>query len=84
MPSWLNTQAPSSVIYISFGSIATLDEAQFMDLALGIANSEQPFLWVIRLGLVKHNGTYADDEKLIELLPRELSEMVDTQSGRGF
>ncbi|KAK7828071.1 udp-glycosyltransferase 76b1, partial [Quercus suber] len=50
--SWLNTQAPKSVIYVSFGSIAALNEAQFLEIAWGLANSNQPFLWVVRPGLV--------------------------------
>lgn len=51
--SWLNTQAPKSVIYVSFGSIAALNEAQFLEIAWGLANSNQPFLWVVRPGLVR-------------------------------
>ncbi|XP_021814937.1 UDP-glycosyltransferase 76B1-like [Prunus avium] len=49
---WLNSQAPKSVIYVSFGSIAAISEAQFLEMAWGLANSNQPFLWVIRPGLV--------------------------------
>ncbi|KAM5553117.1 UDP-glycosyltransferase 76F1-like [Rosa sericea] len=51
--SWLNTQAPKSVIYVSFGSIAAINEAQFLEIAWGLANSKQSFLWVIRPGLVQ-------------------------------
>ncbi|XP_061995383.1 UDP-glycosyltransferase 76F1-like [Rosa rugosa] len=50
--SWLNTQAPKSVIYVSFGSIAAIKETQFLEIAWGLANSKQPFLWVVRPGLV--------------------------------
>ncbi|CAB4270867.1 unnamed protein product [Prunus armeniaca] len=49
--SWLNTQAPKSVVYVSFGSLATLNEAKFLEIAWGLANSSQPFLWVVRSGL---------------------------------
>ncbi|XP_050159966.1 UDP-glycosyltransferase 76F1-like isoform X2 [Malus sylvestris] len=51
--SWLNTQAQKSVAYVSFGSIAKIDHAQFLEIAWGLANSGQPFLWVIRPGLVQ-------------------------------
>ncbi|KAM1141472.1 hypothetical protein ACFX2I_041433 [Malus domestica] len=31
--SWLNTQAPKSVAYVSFGSVAKIDQAQFLEIA---------------------------------------------------
>ncbi|CAN6165514.1 unnamed protein product [Urochloa humidicola] len=49
---WLNTQAPCSVIYVSFGSLAQLTRDEFTEIAWGLANSEKPFLWVVRRGLV--------------------------------
>ncbi|KAL0003233.1 hypothetical protein SO802_017014 [Lithocarpus litseifolius] len=51
--SWLDKQAPKSVIYASFGSLAALSESQFLEIAWGLANSNQPFLWVVRPGLVR-------------------------------
>ncbi|XP_021732379.1 UDP-glycosyltransferase 76B1-like [Chenopodium quinoa] len=51
--SWLNAHAPKSVLYISFGSIAAVSEADFLEIAWGLANSKQPFLWAIRPGLVR-------------------------------
>ncbi|KAI8007541.1 UDP-glycosyltransferase 76B1 [Camellia lanceoleosa] len=45
--SWLDTQPPKSVLYVSFGSIASMDEAEFLEMAWGLANSGQPFLWVM-------------------------------------
>ncbi|XP_009344267.2 UDP-glycosyltransferase 76F1-like [Pyrus x bretschneideri] len=53
--SWLNTQAPKSVAYVSFGSAARIDHAQFLEIAWGLANSGQPFLWVVRPGLVQQS-----------------------------
>ncbi|KAM5556566.1 hypothetical protein ABKV19_024112 [Rosa sericea] len=51
--SWLNSQAPKSVVYVSFGSIAAINEAQFLEIAWGLANTNQPFLWVVRPGLIQ-------------------------------
>ena len=50
--SWLNSQAPSSVVYVSFGTIAAITDAQFLEIAWGLGNSNRPFLWVVRPGLV--------------------------------
>ncbi|TVU25600.1 hypothetical protein EJB05_28102, partial [Eragrostis curvula] len=39
---WLNMQAPGSVIYVSFGSLAAVDSHEFIELAWGLAESELP------------------------------------------
>lgn len=51
--SWLNTQAPKSVIYVSFGSIAAVSKDDFIEMAYGLANSKRPFLWVVRDQLIE-------------------------------
>ncbi|KAL0452789.1 UNVERIFIED_CONTAM: UDP-glycosyltransferase 76F1 [Sesamum latifolium] len=51
--SWLDKQAPNSVIYVSFGSIAAIEEKDFLEVAWGLANSRHPFLWVVRPGLIR-------------------------------
>ncbi|CAN4077917.1 unnamed protein product [Withania somnifera] len=71
--SWLDTKPPNSVIYISFGSIAALECNDFLEIAWGLANSNHPFLWVVRPGMIR-------DSEWLELLPSEFLETVD---GRG-
>lgn len=46
---WLDTQAPSSVIMVSFGSECFLSESELPTLALGLEESHVAFLWVLRL-----------------------------------
>ncbi|MCO5586340.1 hypothetical protein L7F22_040279 [Adiantum nelumboides] len=46
--SWLDLQAESSVIYVAFGSYATLSAEEMQELAMGLEASGSPFLWVIR------------------------------------
>ncbi|KAM1805219.1 hypothetical protein ACFX12_030996 [Malus domestica] len=70
---WLNTQAPQSVIYVSFGSIAAINETLFLEIAWGLVNSNQPFLWVVRPGLVRGS-------EWIEPLP---SGFIKALNGRG-
>ncbi|KAL3719997.1 hypothetical protein ACJRO7_004910 [Eucalyptus globulus] len=49
---WLDKQTHNSVIYVSLGSIAHLDQNQLSEMAWGLANSKQPFLRVIRPGSI--------------------------------
>ncbi|KAH9602469.1 hypothetical protein KSS87_001060 [Heliosperma pusillum] len=71
--SWLNTQAPKSVIYVSFGSLAAISEDEFQEIAWGLANSGLPFLWVVRPGL-------SEGSKASDLLPEGYLDIVQ---GRG-
>jgi hypothetical protein len=45
---WLDKQPPQSVIYVSFGSLAVMDQNQFKELALGLDLLNKPFLWIVR------------------------------------
>lgn len=49
---WLDSQAPSSVLYVAFGSTGTWSAAEMKDLAMGLEASEQPFLWAVRAALL--------------------------------
>ncbi|CAH2079038.1 unnamed protein product [Thlaspi arvense] len=64
---WLDSREPSSVVYISFGTIVHLKQEQIDEIAHGLLNSGLSFLWVVRppmegLNLEPH------------VLPRELGE----------
>ncbi|KAL6897394.1 hypothetical protein ACP4OV_007090 [Aristida adscensionis] len=50
---WLDTKPSRSVLYVSFGSLASMDSKEFLEVAWGLANSGHPFLWVVRAGLVR-------------------------------
>ncbi|XP_014512128.1 UDP-glycosyltransferase 84B2 [Vigna radiata var. radiata] len=45
---WLNHQPPSSVIYVSFGSLIVFTAQQLESIAKALKNSNKPFLWVIK------------------------------------
>ncbi|KAK3149292.1 hypothetical protein QOZ80_3AG0215440 [Eleusine coracana subsp. coracana] len=51
--SWLDTQAPNSVIYAAFGSSTVFEATKFQELADGLALSGRPFLWVVRPNFTK-------------------------------
>nr|BBK15470.1 UDP-glycosyltransferase [Polygala tenuifolia] len=46
--TWLDEQSPNSVLYVSFGSIVQIQQREFLEVAWGLVNSGQTFLWVIR------------------------------------
>ncbi|GMN41383.1 hypothetical protein TIFTF001_010609 [Ficus carica] len=50
---WLNTQPPKSVVYVSFGSIVAISKQEFLEIAWGLAKSEQPFFLSRRGHIVK-------------------------------
>ncbi|XP_047312920.1 zeatin O-glucosyltransferase-like [Impatiens glandulifera] len=45
---WLDKQPPNSVIYVSFGSTTLMSREQINELAIGLEESKQRFLWVLR------------------------------------
>ncbi|XP_007041009.2 PREDICTED: anthocyanidin 3-O-glucosyltransferase 2 [Theobroma cacao] len=68
---WLDNQPPSSVVFLCFGSMGSLSEAQLREIAVGLERSGFRFLWSIReppkmkLDLP---GEYTNVEE-IEMLP---------------
>ncbi|KAJ3673842.1 hypothetical protein LUZ60_005834 [Juncus effusus] len=46
--TWLDQQQTYSVVYVSFGSLAKLDQNQFQEVALGLELSQTRFLWITR------------------------------------
>ncbi|RVW74701.1 mogroside IE synthase [Vitis vinifera] len=46
--TWLDTKGIGSVVYVSFGSLASLGEEQMEELAWGLKRSNSHFMWVVR------------------------------------
>ncbi|CAN6197364.1 unnamed protein product [Urochloa humidicola] len=78
---WLDMQPSESVLYVSFGSLASVGSKEFLEVAWGLANSGVPFLWVVRSDILQGldnpnfpNGFEAavqDKGKLIQWAPQE-------------
>jgi hypothetical protein len=45
---WLDSQPPSSVLYISFGSQNSIRPKQMMELATAVESTSRPFIWAFR------------------------------------
>ncbi|KAL0360978.1 UNVERIFIED_CONTAM: 7-deoxyloganetin glucosyltransferase [Sesamum radiatum] len=69
---WLDTKEPNSVVYVNFGSITVMTSDQLVEFAWGLANSNLPFLWIIRPDLVSGDNA---------VLP---SEFLEATKGRGL
>uniref|UniRef100_A0ACD5TFH3 Uncharacterized protein n=1 Tax=Avena sativa TaxID=4498 RepID=A0ACD5TFH3_AVESA len=46
--SWLGSMPSCSVVYVCFGTYASISDDQLRELALGLEASGKPFLWVLR------------------------------------
>ncbi|KAK4260656.1 hypothetical protein QN277_003742 [Acacia crassicarpa] len=67
---WLDTKEPNSVVYVNFGSITVMTREQMIEFAMGLANSEKSFLWVIRPDLVTGNNAVLPAEFIEETKKR--------------
>ncbi|XP_011010107.1 PREDICTED: 7-deoxyloganetin glucosyltransferase-like isoform X2 [Populus euphratica] len=63
---WLDTKEPKSVVYVNFGSIAVMTAEQLVEFAMGLANSEISFLWIIRPDLVTGESAILPAEFQVE------------------
>lgn len=61
---WLDSKIESSVVYVSFGSLAELPKKQMEELARGLLDSGYAFLWVIREKVQKKAEAENVDDKL--------------------
>uniref|UniRef100_A0A453C3I1 Glycosyltransferase n=2 Tax=Aegilops tauschii subsp. strangulata TaxID=200361 RepID=A0A453C3I1_AEGTS len=68
---FLDGKEPRSVVYVNYGSITVMSNEELLEFAWGLANSGQPFLWIIRPDLVKGDAA---------VLPPEFLESIE---GRG-
>ncbi|XP_076949841.1 UDP-glycosyltransferase 76G1-like [Bidens hawaiensis] len=67
--SWLDAQAPKSVLYVSFGTLAKITALEFQEVAYGLANTGFPFLWVVRPDVV-------EGSEWLESLPEKFLEQI--------
>ncbi|CAA6665947.1 unnamed protein product [Spirodela intermedia] len=70
--SWLHSQPPASVVFLSFGSLGLFSEDQLREIANGLETSGQRFLWVVRNPPTKEESTIDEKQRepnLHSLLP---------------
>ncbi|KAM7505415.1 hypothetical protein LguiB_004319 [Lonicera macranthoides] len=75
---WLEEQAPNSVIFVSFGTTTSFTDKQIEEIALGLEQSKQKFIWVLRDA---DKGDVFDENVRRVNLPRGYEERTE---GRGI
>eukprot|EP01018_Ginkgo_biloba_P040977 Gb_06412 [translate_table: standard] len=63
---WLDSKPSSSVVYISFGSMIQMSQTQVQEIAMGLLESQQLFLWVVRPDIVSFDGSDVFPEGFLE------------------
>ncbi|XP_014511406.1 zeatin O-glucosyltransferase-like [Vigna radiata var. radiata] len=71
---WLDKQEPNSVIYVSFGTTTTLTEEQIKQIATGLEQSKQKFIWVLRDA--DKGNIFDENEEKRHYLPNGFEERV--------
>ncbi|OIT29765.1 PREDICTED: anthocyanidin 3-O-glucosyltransferase 2-like [Nicotiana attenuata] len=66
---WLDNQDPSSVVFLSFGSMGSLNISQVKEIAKGLEKSGHPFLWAIREAPKDKRELPNDYTNLEDILP---------------
>ncbi|CAO2203345.1 unnamed protein product [Urochloa humidicola] len=78
---WLDSQPPSSVLYISFGSQNTIQQKQMTELAAALEDTGRPFVWAIRPPVgCEIAGAFRDDG---EWLPEGFEARASSGGNRG-
>ncbi|CAL0310077.1 unnamed protein product [Lupinus luteus] len=74
---WLDKKSPRSVIYVSFGTTTAFSDEQIRELAIGLEQSKQNFIWVLR-DADKGDIFDVDEVRRVEL-PKGFEERVEDE-----
>lgn len=69
---WLDQKVKNSVLFVNFGSLTVMSREYLHEFAWGLANSEQPFLWIIRPDLVSGDSSILPEEFMEETKGRRM------------
>ncbi|KAF8020136.1 hypothetical protein BT93_G0745 [Corymbia citriodora subsp. variegata] len=61
---WLDGREPNSVVYVNYGSVTVMSGKHLEEFAWGLANSNHPFLWIVRPDIVKGESAALPSEFL--------------------
>jgi UDP:flavonoid glycosyltransferase YjiC (YdhE family) len=69
---WLDKWEPKSVVYVNYGSVTMMTETHFKEFAWGLANSNHPFLWIVRSDVVMGGSAVLPEDFVEETKDRGL------------
>lgn len=76
--NWLDSKPPCSVVYVSFGSTNTPSDAELVELAAGLEQSNKAFIWSNQRSAMKHDPAglpiHQDEPRLFD--PDEFAKRV--------
>nr|GFB34647.1 hydroquinone glucosyltransferase-like [Tanacetum cinerariifolium] len=81
---WLGKHPVSSVLFVSFGSGGTLSQEQINELAFGLEQSGQRFLWVIKSPHGTSNASYFNAQSHLDPFGFLPDGFLDRVKDRGF
>ncbi|CAN1323523.1 Phloretin 4'-O-glucosyltransferase [Linum perenne] len=70
--TWLDRQAMSSVVYVSFGTMAVISKRQKEEVGKGLLRSKRPFLWVIKKEHQKEDEDEEEERMEMEIWREEM------------
>ncbi|KAI3772625.1 hypothetical protein L6452_03815 [Arctium lappa] len=74
--NWLDKQEANSVIYVSFGTTVSFTDEEAKEIAIGLEESRQKFIWVVRDA--DKGDIFDGEERRIEL-PEGFEERIERQ-----
>ncbi|KAI3687453.1 hypothetical protein L1987_81149 [Smallanthus sonchifolius] len=81
---WLDKHPVGSVLFVSFGSGGTLSQKQLSELAFGLEQSGQRFLWVVKSPHGKSNASYFNAQTHLDPFGFLPDGFVGRVEGRGL
>ncbi|XP_058179557.1 linamarin synthase 2-like [Rhododendron vialii] len=69
---WLDQKEPNSVVYVNYGSVTVMSGEHVKEFAWGLANSNHPFLWVVRPDVVMGDSAKLPEDFLEKTKDRGL------------
>ncbi|KAL5817153.1 hypothetical protein ACOSQ3_025531 [Xanthoceras sorbifolium] len=81
MLTWLDDQPESSVVFLCFGSGGSFGPAQVKEMATGLEQSEQKFLWSLQVSLPNSEVSVYDESTNDDIFPEGFLERI---RGRGM
>lgn len=77
---WLDKHPVDSVLYVNFGSVATLSVRQIQELTLGLESSKRPFLLVVRPKDLGHEDSFTPPASDVGFVQLQWVNQVDVLS----